>query len=133
MCIAKGMLVNVCEDDIVEGERLGEMELGVFLEEIDGNCETCRIWDKSIHYLVRWSINKLADNNDVILRVKENFKEPPKELVIWEVIEDIIPLKKWDGNLCNEKYINSIDMHVTRAYKRNKKVMATTKIGKCQR
>lgn len=39
MCIAKGMLVNVHEDDIVEGETLGEMDFGVFLEEIDGNCE----------------------------------------------------------------------------------------------
>ena len=56
----------------------------------------------------------------MILRVKENFKEPPKELVIWDVIEDTNPLNKWDGYLCNEKYINSIDMHVTRPYKRNK-------------
>jgi len=39
MCIAKGMLVNVRKDDIVEGETLGEMDFGVFLEEIDGNCE----------------------------------------------------------------------------------------------
>ena len=39
MCIAKGILVNVCEEHIVEGETLGEMEFGVFLEEIDGNCE----------------------------------------------------------------------------------------------
>ena len=39
MCIAKGMLVNVHEHDIVEGETLGEMDFGVFLEEIDGNCE----------------------------------------------------------------------------------------------
>jgi len=39
MCIAKGMLVNVHEDDKNEGETLGEMDFGVFLEEIDGNCE----------------------------------------------------------------------------------------------
>ena len=105
MCIAKGMLVNVREDDIVEGETLGEMDFGVFLEEIDGNCEICRIGDNSIHLLVRWPINKLVDNKGVILRVKENFKEPPKELVIWDVIEDTNPLNKWDGNLCNEKDI----------------------------
>ena len=35
----------VREDEIVEGETLGEMEFGVFLEEIDGNCEICRIGD----------------------------------------------------------------------------------------
>jgi len=103
-----------------------------FLEEIDGNCEICRIGDKSIHCLVRWPINKLVDNKGVILRVKEKFKEPPKEMVIWDVIEDTNPLNKWDGNICNEKDIKSIDMHVTRPYKRNKRVMATTKITKCQ-
>jgi hypothetical protein len=132
MCIAKGMLVNVREDDIVEGETLGEMDFGVFLEEIDGNCEICRIGDKSIHCLVRWPINKLVDNKGVILRVKEKFKEPPKEMVIWDVIEDTNPLNKWDGYLCNEKDRNSIDMHVTRPYKRIKRVMATKKIAKCQ-
>jgi hypothetical protein len=39
MCISKGMIVNVHEDDMVEGETLGEMEFGVFVEEIHGNCE----------------------------------------------------------------------------------------------
>ena len=28
-CIAKGMIVSVCEDDMVEGEMLGEKEFGV--------------------------------------------------------------------------------------------------------
>ena len=132
MCIAKGMLVNVHEDDIVEGETLGEMDFGVFLEEIDGNCEICKIGVKSIHCLVRWPINKLVDNKGVILRVKEKFKEPTKEMVIWDVIEDTNPLNKWDGYLCNEKDRNSIDMNVTRPYKRIKRVMATKKTTKCQ-
>ena len=57
-----------------------------FLEEIDGNCEISRIGDNSIHFLVIWPINKLVDNKGVILRVKEKFKEPPKEMVIWDVI-----------------------------------------------
>ena len=43
MCISKGMPVNVREDEIVEGETLGEMEFSIFLEEIDGNYEICRI------------------------------------------------------------------------------------------
>ena len=120
MCIAKGMLFNVHEDDIVGGETLCEMDFGVFLEEIDENCEICRIGDKSIDCLVRWPINKLVDNKGVILRVKEKFKEPPKEMVIWDVIEDTNPLNKLDGYICNEKDRNSIHMHVTRPYKRIK-------------
>jgi len=120
MCIAKGILVNVREDDIVEGETLGEMEFGVFLEEVDGNCGICRIGDNSIHCLVIWPINKLVDKKGMILRVKEKFKEPPKKMVIWDVIEDTNSLNKWDVYLCNEKYRNSIDMHVTRSYKRIK-------------
>jgi len=72
--------------------------------------------DKSIYYLVRLPINKLVDNKGVILRVKEKLKEPPKEMVIWDVIEDANHLNKWDGYLCNEKDRNSIDMHVTRQY-----------------
>lgn len=101
MCVSKGMLVNVHEDDIVEGEALGEMEFGLFLEEIYGNCEIFRIWDNSIHCLVRWAINKLVDNKGVILRVKEKFKEPPREMVIWDVIEDTNPLNKGDVYICN--------------------------------
>jgi len=38
-----------------------------------------------------------VDNKGVILRVKEKFKEPPKEMVIWDVIEDTNPLNNWDG------------------------------------
>ena len=52
-CIAKGIIVNVSEDDMFEGEMLGEKEFGAFVEDIDGNCERCRIGDNSIHYLVR--------------------------------------------------------------------------------
>ena len=47
-------IVNVCEDDMVEGERLGEKEFNVFVEDIETNCERCSIGDKSIHCLVRW-------------------------------------------------------------------------------
>jgi hypothetical protein len=132
MCIAKGMIVNVYEDDMVEGETLGEMDFGVCVEEIHGNCERCRIGDKSIHCLVRWPINKLVDNKGEMLRVKEKFKEPPKEMVIWDVIEDTSPLEKCDGDLYNEKNVESNDMHVTRPYKKIKRVMATKKVAECQ-
>ena len=50
------IIVNVCEDDMVEGEMLGEKEFSVFVEDIDRNCERWSIWDKSIHFLVRWPI-----------------------------------------------------------------------------
>ena len=33
ICIAKGIIVNVREDDTVEGEMLGEKEFGVFVED----------------------------------------------------------------------------------------------------
>ena len=56
----------------------------------------------------------------MILRVKEKFKEPPKEMVISDVIWDTNPLKKWDGSLCNGKDIKSIDMKVNMPYKRVK-------------
>ena len=103
MCISKGIIVYIHEDDMVESETLGELEFGVFVEDIDGNCETCRIGDKSIHCLVRWPINKLVDDEGEILRVKENFKEPPKEMVAWDIIEDTRPLNKWDGDIYNDK------------------------------
>ena len=51
------IIFNVREDDMVEGEMLGEKELSVFVEDIDRNCERCRIGDKSIHCWVRWLIN----------------------------------------------------------------------------
>ena len=79
MRIAKGIIVNVCEVDMVEGEILGEKEFDVFVEDIDRNCERCRIGDKSIDFLVRWPINKLEDNEGEILRVNENFKEHPRK------------------------------------------------------
>ena len=47
------IIVNVHEDDMVEGEMLGEKEFDVFVEDIDRNCERCRIGDKSIYCLVR--------------------------------------------------------------------------------
>ena len=43
MCIVKGMIVNVHEDDMVEGETLGEMDFSVCMEEVHGHCERCRI------------------------------------------------------------------------------------------
>ena len=64
---------------MVVGEMLGEKEFNVFVEDIDRNCEICRIGDKSMHCLVRWSINKLEDNEGEILRVNENFKEHPRK------------------------------------------------------
>lgn len=132
MCITKGMIVHVHEDDIVEGETLGEMEFGVFLEEIDINCKRCRIGDKSMHCLVRWPINKLVDNKGEMLNVNKKFKEPLKEMVVWDVIEDTSPLNKYNGDFYNEKDPTSIDMDVTRPYKRIKRILATKKVAKCQ-
>ena len=132
MCIAKGIIVNVREDDMVEGEMLGEKEFNVFVEDIDRNCERCRIEDMSIHCLVRWPINKLVDNQGEILRVNENFKEAPKEMAVWDLIEDTSPLNTWDGDIYNEKDLDSNVMHVTRPYKRIKRVVATQKVGNFQ-
>ena len=108
MCIAKGIIVNVREYDMVEGEMLGGKEFGVFVEEIERNFERCRIRDKSIHCLVRWLINELVDNEGKILRVNENFKEAPKEMAVWDLIEDTSPLNTWDGDLYNEKDLDSM-------------------------
>ena len=82
MCIDKSIIVNVREDDMVEGEMLGEKEFNVFVEDIDRNYERCRIGDKFIHSLVICPINKLVDNEGDILRVNENFKESPKKMGI---------------------------------------------------
>jgi hypothetical protein len=38
-----------------------------------------------------------------MLMVKEKFKEPPREMVVWDVIKDISPLKKWGGDIYNGK------------------------------
>jgi hypothetical protein len=127
MCIAKGMTVNVHEDDMVEGETLGEMEFDIYLEEIDRNCERCDIGDKSMHCLVRWPINKLVDNKGEMLNVNKKFKEPLKEMV-GDVIEDTSPLNKCDGDFYNEKDPTSIDMDVTRPYKRIKRILAIKKL-----
>ena len=130
MCNAKGIIVNVREDDMVEGEMLGEKEFIFFVDDIGRNCERCRIGDKFIHCLVRWLINKLVDNEGDILRVNENFKEAPKEMAVWDLIEDTSPLNTWDGDIYNKKDPNSIAMHVTRPYKRIKRVVATKKTWK---
>ena len=60
------------------------------------------------------------DNEDDILRVNENFKEAPKEMEVWDFIEDTSPLNTWDGDIYNEKNPDSIAMHVTRPYERIK-------------
>ena len=85
--------------------------------------------DKSIHFFVRWLINELVDNEGKILRVNENFKEAPKEMAVWDLIEDTSPLNTWDGDIYNEKDIDSIAMNVMRTYKRIKRVVATKKVG----
>ena len=61
----------------------------------------CIIKDNSINFLVRWPINKLVDDEGHILMVEEKLKEPPKELVVWDMIEDMSPLNKWDGDIYN--------------------------------
>ena len=33
----QGIIIYIHEDDMVEGETLGELEFGVFVEDIDGN------------------------------------------------------------------------------------------------
>ena len=123
---------DVREDDMVEGEMLGEKEFDVFVEDIDRNYERCRIGDNSIHCLVRWPINMLVDNEGEILRVNENFKEAPKEIAVWDLIEDTSPLNTWDDDLYNEEDLESIAMHATRPYKMIKRVVATKKVGNFQ-
>ena len=86
------------------------------------------IGDKSINFLVICPINKLMDDEGHILRVKEKIKEPPKELVVWDMRENTSPLNKWDGDLCNDKNIDSIDMQVTSPYKRVKELFLTKKL-----
>ena len=72
------------------------------------------------------------DNEGEILRVNENFKEAPKEMVVWDLIEDTSPLNTWDGDIYNEKDPVSIAMHVMRPYKRIKRVVAREKVGNFQ-
>ena len=72
------------------------------------------------------------DDEGHILMVEEKLKEPLKELVVWDMIEDTIPLNKWDGDLYNDKNIDSIDMQVTRPYKRVEQVTAYKTFGKYQ-
>ena len=102
------------------------------MEAIEINCERCRIGDKSIHCLGRWPRNKLVDNEGDILRVNENFKEAPKEMAVWDLIEDTSPLNTWDDDIYNEEDPDSIAMHATRPYKRIKRVVATKKVGNFQ-
>ena len=82
--------------------------------------------------MARWKINELVDIEGDILRVNENFKEAPKEMTVWDLIEEISPLNTWDGDLYNEKDPASIAMHVTRPYKRIKRFVATKKVGNFQ-
>ena len=51
---------------------------------------------------------------------------------IWDLIEETSPLNTWDGDIYNEKDPESIAMHVTRTYKRIKRVVATKKVGNFQ-
>ena len=67
-----------------------------------------------------------------IWRVNENFLEAPKEMAVWDLIEDTSPLNTWDGDLYNEKDPSSIAMHVARPYKRIKWVVDTKKVGNFQ-
>ena len=87
------------------------------------------IKDNSINVLVICPINKLVDDEGHILMVEEKLKEPPKELVVWDMIEDMSPLNKSDGDLYNDKNIESIDMEVTRPYKRVEQVTASKTFG----
>ena len=66
------------------------------------------IKDNSINVLVIWPMNKLVDDEGNILRVEEKLKEPLKELVVWDMIEDTSPLNKWGGYLYNDKNIDSM-------------------------
>ena len=72
------------------------------------------------------------DNEGEILRVNENFKEAPNEMVVCDLIEGTSPLNTWDGNIYNEKYPASIAIHVMRPYKRIKRVVDTKKVGNFQ-
>ncbi len=76
------------------------------------------------------------DNEGEILRVNDNFKEAPKEMVVWDLIEDTSPLNTSDGDIYNEKDPDSNAMDVTRPYKRIykriKRVVATKKVGNFQ-
>ena len=53
-------------------------------------------------------------------------------MVVWDIIEDTSPLNKYDGDFYNEKDPTTIDMDVTRPYKRIKIILATKKVAKCQ-
>ena len=53
-------------------------------------------------------------------------------MVVCDLIEDTSPLNTWDGDIYNEKDPSSIAMHVTRPYKRIKRVVATKKVGNFQ-
>ena len=66
------MIFNMYKDDHVVGEILGEIEFGIYMEEIKGNCERWKIRDNSIHYFFMWLVSNLVGNNGEILRVKKN-------------------------------------------------------------
>ena len=54
------------------------------------------------------------DNEGELLRVNKNFKEAPKEMLVWDLMEEIVTLNTWDGDIYNEKDPYSIAMHARR-------------------
>ena len=64
--------------------------------------------------------------------MNENFKEAPKEMAVWDLIEEISFLNTWDGDIYNDKDLDSIAMHAMKPYKRIKRVVATKKDGNFQ-
>ena len=48
-------------------------------------------------------INKLVDSKGEMLNVNKRFKEPLKEMVVWDVIKDTSPLNKYNRDFYNEK------------------------------
>ena len=52
------------------------------MEDIYRNCERFRFVDKSIHCLVRWSINKLEENEGDIFKGECKFHGAPKEMTV---------------------------------------------------
>ena len=67
-----------------------------------------------------------------MLRVKKKYKEPPMEMLIWDVIEDISPLYQWDGDLYNKKYQDVNVLNAPRPYKKIKRAMTREKVAKHQ-
>ena len=60
------------------------------------------------------ALDNLEDKKGEMLSVKEKFKEPPKEMTIWVVIDEKSHLNRWDGNTYNEIDLNSIYIPIIR-------------------